>query len=63
MRFKDLYHCCCNLISVSNMTVLEEGKNPVRAKLEDIYDEIYDRQVDWFTVVNGFTILIKLKEE
>lgn len=63
MRFKDLYLCCCNLINDSNMMVLEEGKNPVKAKLKDIYDEIYDRQVIWFTVENGYTILIKLKEE
>lgn len=63
MRFKDLYLCCCNLIDVSNMMVLEEGKNPVKAKLKDIYDEIYDREVIWFTVENSYTILIKLKEE
>lgn len=45
------------------MTVLEEGKKPVKAKLEDIYDEICGRQVIWFSVENGYTILIKLKEE
>ena len=64
MRFEDLYHCCCNLLSYSNMTVLEKGKEPVEAKLEDIYDEIYDRQVIWFFCrKNGYEILIKLKEE
>ena len=63
MRFEDLYLCCCNLNKGSNMTVLEEGKKPVEAKLEDIYDEIYNRQVIWFSVENGYTILIKLKEE
>lgn len=63
MRFEDLYLCCCNLIEDSNMTVLEEGKKPVKAKLEDIYDEIYNRQVIWFSVENGYMILIKLKED
>lgn len=63
MRVEDLYLCCCNLIKKSNMMVLEEGKEPVKAKLEDIYDEIRDRQIIWFTVENGYTILIKLKEE
>ena len=43
--------------------VLEEGKKPVKAKLEDIYDEIRDRQVIWFSVENGYTFLIKLKED
>lgn len=63
MRFKDLYLCCCNLMDVSNMLVLEEGKKSVEAKLKDIYDEIYDRQVIWFSVENDNTIIIKLKEE
>lgn len=63
MRFEDLYFHCCNLLNDSNITVLEEGKKPVEARLEDIYDEIYDRQVIWFSVENGYTILIKLKEE
>lgn len=63
MRFKDLYLCCCNLIDESNMLVLEEGKKSVEAKLKDIYNEIYDRQVIWFSVENGDTILIKLREE
>jgi hypothetical protein len=45
------------------MTVLEEGKKPVKAKLKDIYDEISDRQIIWFSVENSYTILIKLKEE
>ena len=63
MRFEDLYLCCCNLIKDSNMLVLEEGKKSVEAKLEDIYDKIYDRQVIWFSVENDNTILIKLKED
>lgn len=45
------------------MLVLEEGKKSVEAKLKDIYNEIYDRQVIWFSVENDNTILIKLKEE
>ena len=45
------------------MTVLEEGKKPVKAKLEDIYDVICGRQVIWFSVENGYAILIKLREE
>ena len=45
------------------MTVLEKGKEPVESKLEDIYGEIYDRQVIWFSVENDNTIIIKLKEE
>lgn len=63
MRFKDLYLCCCNLMDESNMLVLEEGKESIEAKLKDIYNEIYDRQIIWFSVENGDTILIKLKEE
>lgn len=63
MKFEDLYLCCCNLISDSNMTVLEEGKEPIRAKLKDIYDTLLGRQVIWFSVENGYTILIKLKED
>lgn len=63
MRFKDLYLCCCNLNKYSNMTVLEEGKKTVKAKLEDIYDEICDRQIIWFSVENGNMILIKLEED
>lgn len=63
MRFKDLYLCCYNLIDVSNMVVLEEGKKPVEAKLKDICDEIYDRQVIWFSVENDNTIFIKLRKE
>ena len=63
MRFKDLYNCCCNLLSYSNMKVLEKGKEPVKSKLEDIYEEIYNRQVIWFFVENDNTIIIKLKEE
>ena len=63
MRFEDLYLCCCNLMDVSNMLVLEEGKESVEAKLKDIYDKIYDRQVIWFYVENDNTIFIKLKEE
>lgn len=63
MRFKDLYLCCCNLMDESNMLVLEEGKKPVEAKLKDICDEIYDRQIIWFSVENDNTIIIKLKEE
>lgn len=45
------------------MLVLEEGKKPVEAKLKDICDEIYDRQVIWFSVENDNRIFIKLKEE
>ena len=63
MLFKDLYFCCCNVVNDSNMIVLEEGKKPVKAKLEDIYDEICGRQVIWFSVENGYEILIKLKED
>ena len=63
MRFKDLYLCCCNLMDESNMLVLEEGKKSVEAKLKDIYNEIYDRQIIWFSVENGDTIIIKLKED
>ena len=63
MKFEELYLCCCNLIGDSNMTVLEEGKEPIRAELKDIYDTLLGRQVIWFSVENGYTILIKLKEE
>lgn len=63
MRFKDLYLCCCNLNKYSDMTLLEEGKKPVKAKLEDIYYEIRDRQIIWFSVENGNMILIKLDED
>lgn len=63
MRFEDLYLCCCNLMDESNMLVLEEGKESVEAKLKDIYNEIYDRQIIWFSVENGDTIFLKLKEE
>lgn len=63
MRFKDLYICCCNLNKYSDMMVLEEGKKPVKAKLEDIYDEICDRQIIWFSVENSNMILIKLEED
>ena len=63
MLFKDLYFCCCNVVNDSNMIVLEGGKKPVKAKLEDIYDEICGRQVIWFSVENGYEILIKLKED
>ena len=45
------------------MLVLEEGKKSVEAKLKDIYNEIYDRQIIWFSVENGDTIIIKLKED
>lgn len=45
------------------MFVLEEGKESVEAKLKDIYDEICDRQIIWFSVENDNTIFIKLKEE
>lgn len=61
LRFEDLYIRCCNLMDVSNMLVLEEGKKAVEAKLEYIYNEIYDRQVIWFSVENDNTIIIKLK--
>lgn len=44
------------------MTVFEEGKKPVEAKLQDIYDEIYNREVMWFYVENSNMIFIKLKE-
>lgn len=63
MRFEDLYLCCCNLMDESNMLVLEEGKESVEAKLKDIYNEIYGRQVIWFSVENDNTIFIKLTEE
>lgn len=63
MRFEDLYLYWCNVDMNSIINVLEEGKMPVKSKLEDIYEEIYDRQVIWFSVENGDTILIKLKEE
>ena len=63
MRFEDLYSSCFDLNWDSIITVLEEGKKPVEAKIEDIYDEIYDRQVVWFSVENSNMILIKLKGE
>lgn len=63
MRFEDLYLHWCNLDKYSNITVLEEGKKPVKAKLKDIYDKIYSRQVIWFSLENSNMILIKLKEE
>lgn len=59
MRFEDLYLHWCNLNKDSNIIVLEEGKMPVKAKLEDIYD----RQVIWFSIENDDTIIIKLVEE
>lgn len=63
MRFEDLYICCCNLMDDSNIFVVEEGKESVEAKLKDIYNDIYDRQIIWFSVENDNTIIIKLKEE
>lgn len=63
MRFEDLYSSCFDLHRDSIITVLEEGKKPFEAKIEDIYDEIYDRQVVWFSVENSNMILIKLKGE
>lgn len=63
MRFEDLYLCCCNLMDDSNMLVLEEGKESVEAKLKDIYNEIYERQIIWFSIENDSTIIIKLKGE
>lgn len=63
MRFDDLYSNCFDLHWDSIITVLEEGKKPVEAKIEAIYDEIYDRHVVWFSVENSNMILIKLKEE
>lgn len=63
MRFKDLYLCCCDLMDESNILVLEEGKKSVEAKLKDIYNEIYDRQIIWFSVENDNTIIIKLRGE
>lgn len=64
MTFKDLYQCCLNFITETNMTVLEEGKEPVRAKLGDIYNELLEKKVSWFSVEqNGYTVIIKLCRE
>lgn len=63
MRFEDLYSCCLNLIKNTDMMIYEEGKEPVMRTLEDIYDEIRDRQVKWFSVEYDHTVLIKLKRE
>lgn len=61
MRFEDLYHCCFNLVKNTNMTVYEDGKEPVKRILEDIYDEIRDREVKWFSVEYDYTVILKLK--
>lgn len=63
MRFEDLYYHCCNLNMDSNIMVIEEGKRIIKAKLKDIYDEIYDRHLECFSVENDNIILIKFNEE
>jgi hypothetical protein len=61
MRIKDLYLCCSNFKDDVYVAILEEGKHPLMAQLKDVYMDICDRKVDWFTVASKDVFIITLK--
>ena len=61
MTIRDLYLCSSNFKDNVYVTIIEEGKQPVMNQLKDVYSNIRDRKVDWFTVASKDVIVITLK--
>ena len=65
MRFKHFYSLCCNLTLDSRLSIYEEGHEgcePIMVTVRDVYYDIYDREIKWFSFEKDL-VVIKLKEE
>lgn len=61
MTVNDLYMCCTNITTNSEVWILDKDKQFVLV-MSDAFFDIYYRKVDWFTVKDG-VVVIKLKRE
>lgn len=61
MTVNDLYMCCTNITTNSEVQILDNDKQFVLVMSNAFFD-IYYRKVDWFRVEDG-VVVIKLKRE
>ena len=62
MKSKELCWACNNLTPSARVKVIIPGKEPYVGMLDDVFEDIADRLVKWFTV-RDYIIVIRLKEE
>lgn len=63
MKFKKLYSFCASLIACSRICIKEEGRDTVNAILKDVYYDICEREIKWFSFEDGlFVVKLKRKE-
>lgn len=61
MKVKELCWACNNITPDVVVKVVTEGNEPYRGMLDNVFDDIADRVVQWFAIRNG-EIIIKLCE-
>lgn len=57
MTFEKLYSLCGNLTMYTRLFIMEDGHNPVNSKLEDVYYDISEREIKWFSFQDGLFVL------
>ncbi len=61
MKLKELYRVCDNFTPLVRVKVITSGEESYVGMLDDVFDDIADRLVQWFAVRDGI-IIIKLCE-
>ena len=62
MKVKKLYSLCGNLHMSTCLSILEEGHEPFTCRMMDVYYDIGDRKIRWFSFESG-VFVIKLEKE
>lgn len=61
MKLKELYGVCDNFTPLVRVKVITSGEESYVGMLDDVFDYIADRRVQWFAVRDNI-IIIKLCE-
>ena len=61
MKVKELCQVCNNLTPLAQVKVITSGEESYVGILDNVFDDISDRLVQWFAV-RGDEIIIKLRE-
>ncbi len=60
MKFKELCRVCNNLSPFAHVRIIKSGEEPYVGILDDVFEDIADSLVRWFTVRDDI-IIIKLE--
>ena len=63
MTLKKLYLLCSNMTMDMRISIMEEGREPRVVVLKDVYYDISDRKIKWFSFESGLMVIKLAKKE